>query len=128
MVIGWRAKENIKMTNKEKYLTTAERASAFDMWCNNGVDRDVFKRCLADRCTECVLRWLDMEAEEEKIENCPYCGGKCYLLNDGDGRYRVACHADLSCKYSSGYTTRFEAVAKHNLVARAVAGKQEEKL
>lgn len=117
------------MKNSEKFQTAEGRARAFSSYCDGGAERGAFKRCLAGRCIECVLKWLDLEAEEEKIEDCPYCGGKCYAEDD-DGRHRVFCHKDMSCRYSSGtYTTEHEAIAAHNHFAHSVmeAGKKEAK-
>lgn len=112
------------MLNSEKYKTAKERTIAFDVYCR--------KICTNEdgycNHSECAFSWLDLDADEEKIENCPYCGRTCYALND-DGKYRVICHADMSCRYSSSlYTTEHEAIAHHNRVARAVmeAGKKEE--
>ena len=123
------------MTNSERYKTAEERVRAFGKWHEKYCGmRGVCAK--DDVCAHTVFHWLDMEAEEEKIENCPYCGGSCLVSNGAVGtysvfgKYRVFCEKNLSCMYSSGaYTTEHEAIDAHNRVARAVmdAGKKEVK-
>ena len=113
------------MTNAEKYKTAEERARAFDKFCIE----HICNKCqleVACRHTRGQFTWLDLEAEEEKIEDCPYCGCEC-CAEDDDGKHRVFCRADLSCRYSSGtYTTEHEAIAAHNLFARAAVNAKGE--
>lgn len=109
------------MTNAEKYWTAKERAKAFNVWCNgNECNRCVLCNIGVElESSVCALYWLDLEAKEEKIENCPYCGNEC-RAEDDDGEHRVFCCADLSCRYSSGtYTTEHEAISAHNRFVRA---------
>lgn len=109
------------MTNAEKFRTVKERYHAFrKTFGTKCEDCKCMPQCSCD-LSECIIRWLDMEAEEEKIENCPYCGGSCLVSNGAVGKYRVFCEKNLSCMYSSGaYTTEHEAIAAHNRMARAV--------
>lgn len=121
------------MLNIEKYTTADERARAFDKWCDaRSCDKCELRTIYLTAATGsvCPIVWLDQEAEEEKIEDCPYCGGSCLVSNGAVGKYRVFCEKNLSCMYSSGaYVTEHEAIAAHNRVARAVmeAGKKEKK-
>ena len=121
------------MTNAEKYLTADERAKAFSLYCNG---QDI-SRCPDDRriacvhrCVECALRWLDMEAKEEKPLPCPFCGSNTVVTS-----YVTVRHVDnhlvecTNCQYRS--EEKFDrdcAIAAHNRVARAVmeAEKKEE--
>lgn len=109
------------MKNFEKYQTAKERYTAF---CGS--------RCECSNCkfnsecngdfAECALRWLDLEAEEEEILPCPFCGDECAC----GGGY-VECLND-NCCYSSGNRKRSDAVAiaAHNRVARAAMKEKEE--
>ena len=69
--------------------------------------------------------WLNLEAEEEKSEDCPFCGGETEVV--GTGEYQVVC---VKCMYASAMRAdRDLCISDHNRVARAVmdAGKKEEK-
>jgi len=64
------------MKNSEKYKTVEERASAFKRFCD-----DMHKKHISGPCpscpafgNQCAFRWLDLEAEEEKPQPCPFCG------------------------------------------------------
>lgn len=116
-----------KITNEMKYKTPDERNHAFNEWCSNSF------------CESCKLKahnfyggdgcrfyWLALEAEEEKLEPCPFCGGECLTSNAVGGMWRVYCEKDMTCLYSSGtFLTEAEAIAAHNRVARAVRAAKE---
>ncbi len=73
------------------------------------------------------MRWLDLEAEEEKplLLPCPYCGSRA-VVGVADDHYRVTC--EVGCGYYSARAgSRDEAIENHNRLASAVAGKKEEK-
>lgn len=121
------------MTNAKKYKTAEERARVFERWCDNGVGQGAFKKCLANRCIVCVLKWLDLEFEEEKPLPCPCCGRKTVTnighLFQNKLHHWVEC-TNPDCMYRSGhFLARSDAIQTHNRMAQAVieAGKKEEK-
>ena len=79
---------------------------------------------MCDKCEagpladECGFKWLTLEAEEEKPNPCPFCGGMTELITDEQGYYGVSC---IHCDYTSErYRQSIYAIAAHNRVARAV--------
>lgn len=108
------------MTNEEKFKTVDERFEACVEFLKNHKEYDKVPY------VEAVLRWLALEAEEEKPEPCPFCGGKCVCANEWNGMFRVVCHEKENCWYSSSlYDTRSAAIAAHNRVVRAVSEAKE---
>ena len=109
------------MTNEQKYKTADERNNAFSEWCFN---RDC-KSCELkshngfDGGAWCRFYWLALEAEEEKLEPCFFCGNKYLAITkDGNNLWSVSCTA---CLYESRHhADRDTAVSAHNRVARAV--------
>lgn len=102
-----------KITNEQKYKTIDERVSAFHEWCNKQMCNH------RDKCTSarCAYNWLALQAEEEKPEQCFYCGGKVHLDDNGPMLFYIQCN----CGYRSrDFTRRDIAIAEHNRVARAV--------
>lgn len=100
------------MTNEEKYKTPQERDTAFEIFCNG--------HCCDDKCpchhekdVNCSFLWLSLEAEEEKIIPCPFCGGESVAYYDEDLMgHIVFC---LECKTRSGLCkTKANAIAKWN--------------
>lgn len=66
------------------------------------------------------VKWREMEAEEENILPCPFCGSSIavYTVRDCQNRVRVQC----ACGYRGGawYDIYDNAIAEHNHVARLV--------
>lgn len=115
------------MTNEQKYKTAEERVRAFEDWCN---DIQVGGECHACKLSKiashwvCFAHWLNLEAEKEKTEPCPFCGGETHNnlghLKVGVVHYWVDCISP-DCMYRSAhYTDKDEAIAAHNRVAKAV--------
>lgn len=118
------------MKNGDRYKTPDERTKAFNKWCDNGVGKGAFKKCLANRCIDCFIRWLDLEAEDEELLKCPYCGGKTVMnlghLFQNKLHHWVEC-TNFDCMYRSGhFLYRSDAIQKHNRVARAVMESNKE--
>lgn len=120
------------MKNEQKYKTVDERIKAFDEWRRKIKCEGCSQLC--DTCKAgpsadvCGFKWLSLEADDEKIESCPFCGAECRVESDAF-LANVTCNSD-SCFYKSGeFRTREEAIAAHNRVARAVryAGESEAK-
>lgn len=111
------------MTNGEKYKSAEERTRAFVEFCNADAETGCNGCRFRERNSHCEFMWLELEAEDEKLEPCPFCGEECAC----GGGY-VECLND-NCCYSSGNRNRSdaEAVAAHNRVARAVKEKGEGK-
>lgn len=110
------------MKNCEKFKTADERAKALRVFCNSN---KTCKRCplydATDDVRNCAFHWLELEAEEEKPESCPFCHGECNVI--GDVNHRVKC---MSCNYESIMDSdRDKVVAAHNRVARAVKSAKE---
>ena len=109
------------MTNEQKYKTAKERNDAFSEWCFN---RDC-KTCELkshnsfDGGDGCRFYWLDLEADEEKPEPCPFCGNKYLAITkDGNNLWSVSCTA---CLYESRHhENRDTAISAHNRVCHAV--------
>lgn len=113
------------MTNGEKYKGAKERSRAFEAFCD-AVDGD------CDECPlrftergltyECLLKWLDLEAEDEKPLPCPFCGGECSIDNNNIVYCRMS-----GCSYLGGGDgdSREKAISAHNRVARAVMKAKE---
>ena len=119
------------MTNEQKYKTVEERNHAFSEWCFN---RDC-KTCKLkahnfDGGDGCRFYWLALEAEEEKLEPCPFCDGETHInlghLKAGVVHYWVDCISPECMYRSAHYTDKDTAIAAHNRVARAVMAAKEE--
>lgn len=98
------------MTNQEKYKTAQERERAFWQFCKiisckNCPLIDIHKTAF-----DCILYWLEMEAEEELL-SCPFCGGKSTLYEIAGVKPHVQCNA---CRVSMYGDTRIEAIAAWN--------------
>lgn len=77
------------MLNQEKYKTPEERINAFNEWCFNRDCKscELKSRNNFDSGAICRFYWLALEAEEEKPEPCPFCGGECLLSNAARGMW-----------------------------------------
>lgn len=111
------------MKNEQKYNTAEERVKAFEDWC---IDIRVGGECHACKLSKiashwvCFAHWLSLEAENEKPEPCPFCGGMCVAYD------KVVVCQNVKCDYRSGsYDNRYAAIAAHNRVARAVMASEE---
>lgn len=108
------------MTNEQKYKTTEERNDAFNEWCfNRDCESCKLKAHNFDGGAGCRFYWLALEAQEEKIEPCPYCGNKYLAITkDGNNLWSVSCTA---CLYGLRHCeNRDTAISVHNSVCRAV--------
>ena len=117
------------ITNEMIYKTAEERVRAFVAYCNNKkeCDHDSVRRDCPK--LKCMMEWLALEADEEKPENCPFCGGETHNnlghLKAGVVHYWVDCISP-DCMYRSAhYTDEADAIAAHNRVARAVRAARE---
>lgn len=120
------------MKNFEKYKMVDERLAEFEKYCSS------HKKCKGCRLinfesvtvASCAFAWLDLDAEEEKPIDCPFCGSpirpNCGHLMMDSIRYWVDC-TNPSCMYRSGhYFSAAEAVSAHNRICRAVKAHGEE--
>ena len=115
-----------KITNEMRYKTAEERANAFHEWCG---DRRCDSCVFSEMCGGCdertvgidvMAHWLALEADEEKPENCPFCGVHSRICNTNGEMFFVEC-SNGKCGYrSANETTKESAIAAHNRVARAV--------
>lgn len=123
------------MKNSQKFKTPEERAKAFEKFChkNSGLT-DCHKCPLESLMPDCgdsraQFAWLDLEAEEEELLPCPFCGGKT-LMNYGHLIESVEHHwvycVNLECMYrSANHTNKQEAIDAHNEVSKAVMSAKE---
>lgn len=120
-----------KQTNEMRYKTAEERVKAFGEFCRKQKEcsnckiengRDGIMTC------DCMAYWLALEADDEKPENCPFCGGKTKVVNGTKMPYTtfaVKCAND-HCGYLSCIKVEKEwAISAHNRVARAVRAAKE---
>ena len=115
------------MLNQDKYKTAEERNDAFNEWCfNRDCETCKLKAHNFDGGAGCRFYWLALEAEEEKLEPCFYCGGKTHInlghLKAGVVHYWVDCISPECMYRSAHYTDKDTAISEHNRVARAVRG------
>ena len=118
------------MNNEQKYKTAKERNGAFSEWCFNRACKTCkLKAHNFDGGAECRFYWLALEAEEEKPEPCPFCGGETHInlghLKAGVVHYWVDCISPECMYRSAHYTDKDTAIAAHNRVARAVMAAKE---
>lgn len=109
------------MKNFEKFKTAKERYTAYCSFEGKCENCEFAAEC-SGGIDECALRWLDLEADEEKCLPCPFCGGEVERAET------LICKKGFSC--SCGYTSKAEfgwsnAIAAHNRVARAVMKEKE---
>ena len=113
------------MTNEQKYKTVEERNHAFSEWCfNRDCESCKLQEHNFDGGDGCRFYWLALEAEEEKPEPCPFCGGECRTVVNQYEDHVVGC--DNCCYCSREFNSDSEAIAAHNRVARAVMDEKEE--
>lgn len=107
------------MTNEQKHKTPDERVKAFNEWCfNRDCNSCKLKAHNFDGGDGCRFYWLALEADEDKLEPCPFCGGTTEVITDEQGYYGVSC---IHCDYTSErYEQSIYAIAAHNRVYRAV--------
>ena len=109
------------MLNQDKYKTAKERVKAFL------TQREVSS--IATVIANEFAHWLALEAEEEKPEPCPFCGGETHInlghLRAGVLHYWVDCISPECMYRSAHYTDKDAAIAAHNRVARAVMAAKE---
>ena len=106
------------MTNGEKYRTVKERYHAFRKTFGTKCEDCQWVSLCSHDLSECIIRWLYMEAEEVKILPCPYCGGECEVVSHSEG-HEVKCMSRY-CYVGKTFESKYDAIAAHNRVARAV--------
>lgn len=105
------------MKNEQKYNTAEERNYAFAKYCGSRLCQECKLHDKRNNELTCAFNWLSLEAEDEKPEPCPFCGGITTNVKCG-GVYRVEC---VRCGYkSANRNDPSAAIAAHNRVARAV--------
>lgn len=117
------------MKNFEKYKTTKEREHAYVEYCRKHSNCGSCALCPLNDKNEkayvCSFFWLDLEAEEEKPMNCPFCGCRCERFGVRDS-IQIVC--DDPCGYRTKYYDSYEeAVAAHNRVCKAVSAYGKER-
>ena len=104
------------MTNEQKYKTAEERVETF---LSHRSDKSSIAAVVAKE----FAHWLSLEADDVKIESCPFCGGTTEVITDEQGYYGVSC---IHCDYTSErYRQSIYAIAAHNRVTRAVMATKE---
>ena len=117
-------------TNEERFRTPEERVKAFREFLRKRCGRGICeKECeVRDLCASLgydgkFAGWLALEAEEEKTEPCPFCGGETHInlghLKAGVVHYWVDCISPECMYRSAHYTDKDTAIATHNRFARA---------
>ena len=112
------------MLNQDKYKTPEERDNAFNEWCfNRNCESCNLKAHNFDCGDGCRFYWLALEAEEERPEPCPFCGGETHInlghLKAGVVHYWVDCISPECMYRSAHYTDKDTAISAHNRFARA---------
>lgn len=103
------------MKNEQKYNTAEERNYAFAKYCGSRLCQECKLHDKRNKELTCAFNWLALEAEDEKLEPCPFCGGMCVAYD------KVVVCQNVKCDYRSGsYDNRYAAIAVHNRVVRAV--------
>lgn len=105
------------MKNFDKFKTLKERHDAFFKYCDGRacMECPVKKLIKNDAIDCCMAFWLNLEAVEDPLP-CPFCGGevKFEQMLGGDS---VRCKCGYCAIFSESES---EAIAAHNLVAKAV--------
>ena len=114
-----------RMKNIEKYKTVYERTAEFEKYCKS------HEKCAgcglinfeSVTIASCAFAWLDLEAEEEKPMDCPFCGRAIHVYATDGGGKGMVCD---NCGYSPCNTACFERnVKEHNRICRAVKEAKE---
>ena len=67
----------MSITNSEKFKTVEERTIEFNKFCNGKCKGCKILAAKKDQPTlNCTCVWLEMEADEEKLLPCPFCGSE----------------------------------------------------
>lgn len=109
------------MTNEQKYKTTEERVSKFQIFCNK---QKWCTKCAAvnneGTRSSCAFHWLALESVENP-KPCPFCESSCTVHKGVDMvRPHVSCDNEW-CGYRSAEEPTIEdAIAAHNCVCHAV--------
>ena len=102
------------MTNEEKYRTPEDRAEACRKFCNSKQCNEC--ECAKDgrrRVSLCEFRWLDLEAKDEKLLACPFCGSTdVKVIRATISGHVVTC--DNCWAASRAEATRADAIAAWN--------------
>lgn len=119
------------MKNFDRFKTADERDSAFRKFCGKreceSCDLDVSDKFW------CTFAWLELEAEEDEILPCPFCGGEVvvgYTTNIHKEDFRQVWCKDIErCGYyCEKRKSADEAIAAHNRVAKAVMAAMEKEV
>ena len=116
-------KRRNKMTNAEKYKTAEERIKAYASFCDNRRNCECCPAHTENAYPLCIFRWLELDADKEKLLPCPFCEGKAYVYTYL--LYNVQAIRCAKCGASSGnYDTETEAIEAWN---KRVPPKEEAK-
>ena len=115
------------MKNYERYKTAEERERSYVEYCHRHSNDGSCALCpLSTRngkASVCSLYWLDLEVEEEKPMNCPFCNAECFVETCSEG-YGVNC-GESNCYIGKIFKSKSEAIAAHNSMCKAVAAYKE---
>lgn len=107
-----------KQTNEMRYKTAEDRVKAF---LAHRSDKTSIVAVVANE----FAHWLALEAENERLENCPFCHGKMQLMfEQNNNTHRLVCYG--GCGYTTGaYASESEAISWLGRIARAVRAAKE---
>lgn len=109
------------MTNGEKFKTAQERAEAFCKFCYKQTTEDNgCGNCPLDKYPSCAFAWLELEAEEEKMETIED------IVDEMRQHTRVSA-ADAFYGVTEWVKLCDRIIAAHNRVAKAVKESEAKK-
>lgn len=112
----------MSITNSEKFKTAEERTKEFNKFCKgNCINCKVYKVKKDQPISNCTFVWLGMEADEEKLLPCPFCGSEDDVkvfsrISSGYKLYGIRCE-NKNCLVNTEtvmFTTRDRAIATWN--------------
>lgn len=113
---------NMAIINSEKFKTAKERTIEFNKVCNGKCyDCKIFAAKKDQPISNCTFVWLGMEADEEKLLPCPFCGSENDVkvfsrISSGYKLYGIRCE-NRNCLVNAEtvtFKTRDEAIATWN--------------
>lgn len=113
------------MTNAEKYKAANERAMAFENFCHKNSGPNGCRECplesLMPNCgdSRAQFAWLDLEADDDKLLPCPFCGSKDVSLHRSINNFWFV-ECNVCTAKSAQNVTKETAIATYNGVAKAV--------
>lgn len=113
------------MTNAEKYKTAEERARAWKEFCHKRHCLPCPAYKMANGNLICNFAWLDLEAEEDTLMPCPFCGSKDVSIRESINNFWFV-ECNVCTAKSAQNVTKENAIATYNRVAKAVADAKKE--